>query len=190
MLPIKPACHPVATPQWRPGGRSTLTCTALTSVGQLAGGRGSVATTSQARHKSCRDAWTWYRQAEGRRIGMRNGRLGKVLLRSGLVVAASRHASSLQEAMVTPTPRDRQRDAECARLAARRRRQAASFVRLREKVASAAAAVAQTEEQLADTLELTAQNMPRRADQLLKKAKAARDYAETERATVREYRGE
>lgn len=86
---------------------------------------------------------------------------------------------------MTRTPGDRERDAEYARLAADRLLLAASFVRLRARVARSAAAVAQAEERLAGTLELTARNMPGRADELLEKAKAAREYAAVERATVR-----
>jgi hypothetical protein len=91
--------------------------------------------------------------------------------------------------MVTTTLGDGQRDAEYARLIAHRQVLTASFVRLRVRVASSAAAVARVEERLADTLELTARNMPGRADQLLEKAKAAREYAAIERATVRKCRG-
>jgi hypothetical protein len=97
--------------------------------------------------------------------------------------------SSLQEAIVTPTPGDGERDPEDARLVAHRQVLSESFVRLREKVADSAAAVAQAEDRLADTLELAARTMPHRADELLEKAKAAREYAAIERATVKKYRG-
>ena len=90
--------------------------------------------------------------------------------------------------MVTPAPRGRPRDVEYARMVARRRALTDSFARLREEVASSAAAVAQIEEALAGTFELTARNVPRRAEQLLQKAKVAREYAALERARVRKYR--
>jgi hypothetical protein len=91
--------------------------------------------------------------------------------------------------MVTATPGDCERDAEDGRFVAHRQVLSESFVRLREKVADSAAAVAQVEDRLADTLELAARTMPRRADELLEKARAAREYAAVERARVKKYRG-